>query len=120
MSSVDTITGKTKLTIIIHATVSKINFKTKGSEVKATGVQLSSPDGTEYTATLTSKGEVILAAGVVRTPQILELSGVGNSEILSSLGIDVVLDLPGVGENYEDQSVAFPIRTRKLTCMIAH
>ncbi|KAF8887052.1 GMC oxidoreductase-domain-containing protein [Mucidula mucida] len=80
----DTITGKTKLTIIIHATVSKINFKTKGSEVKATGVQLSSPDGTEYTATLTS---------------------VGNSEILSSLGIDVVLDLPGVGENYEDHTL---------------
>jgi choline dehydrogenase-like flavoprotein len=46
--------------------------------------------------------EVILCAGAVQTPQILELSGIGNSDLLGSLGIDVVQALAGVGENYQD------------------
>lgn len=75
--------------------------------MQATGVQVIAPDGTEYTASLKTAGQVILTAGVVRTPQILELSGIGNKDILSPLGIDVLVDLPGVGENYEDQYVCF-------------
>ena len=47
-------------------------------------------------------GEVILSAGGVQSPQLLELSGVGAPEHLASLGIDVVHALPGVGENYRD------------------
>ncbi|MCY4467073.1 MAG: choline dehydrogenase [Thiotrichales bacterium] len=47
-------------------------------------------------------GEVILSAGGVQSPQLLELSGVGSPEHLASLGIDVVHPLPGVGENYRD------------------
>ena len=47
-------------------------------------------------------GEVILSAGSVQSPQLLELSGVGAPEHLASLGIDVVHPLPGVGENYRD------------------
>lgn len=46
--------------------------------------------------------EVILCAGVIQSPQILELSGVGQPEVLRSAGIPVVLDLPGVGENFSD------------------
>lgn len=45
---------------------------------------------------------VILAAGAINTPQILQLSGVGNAEHLESVGVDVKLDLPGVGENLQD------------------
>ena len=47
-------------------------------------------------------GEIILAAGGVQSPQLLELSGVGAPAHLASLGIDVVHPLPGVGENYRD------------------
>jgi choline dehydrogenase len=47
-------------------------------------------------------GEVILCGGAINTPQTLQLSGVGNAEELRSLGIDVVHDLPGVGENMQD------------------
>ena len=47
-------------------------------------------------------GDVILSAGGVQSPQLLELSGVGQPEHLASLGIDVVHPLPGVGENYRD------------------
>ncbi len=46
--------------------------------------------------------EVILAAGAVKSPHLLELSGIGNPEILSPLGIPMVHALPGVGENYRD------------------
>jgi choline dehydrogenase len=46
--------------------------------------------------------EIILCGGAVNTPQLLQLSGVGNASELSELGIDVVADLPGVGENLQD------------------
>ena len=46
--------------------------------------------------------EVILCGGAINTPQILQISGVGNAHELSALGIDVVADLPGVGENLQD------------------
>jgi len=47
-------------------------------------------------------GEVILAAGALQSPQLLQLSGIGPGELLRSLGIGVVRDLPGVGENLQD------------------
>jgi len=47
-------------------------------------------------------GEVILCGGAINSPQILEVSGVGNADELRALGIDPVLDLPGVGENLQD------------------
>ncbi|MBU2534153.1 MAG: choline dehydrogenase [Alphaproteobacteria bacterium] len=50
--------------------------------------------------------EVIVAAGGVQSPQMLELSGIGQAERLSGLGIEVVHDLPGVGENYRDHVAA--------------
>lgn len=46
--------------------------------------------------------EVILSAGAIQTPQILELSGIGQAERLKALGIEVMLDAPGVGENLHD------------------
>lgn len=46
--------------------------------------------------------EVILAAGALQSPQLLQLSGVGRASLLQSLGIPVVKDLPGVGENLQD------------------
>ncbi|GAA3632392.1 choline dehydrogenase [Kineosporia mesophila] len=47
-------------------------------------------------------GEVVLAGGAINTPQLLQLSGIGNAAELGKLGIDVVADLPGVGENLQD------------------
>jgi choline dehydrogenase len=46
--------------------------------------------------------EVILAAGAVKSPHVLELSGIGQPELLRSLGLPVLHELPGVGENYRD------------------
>ena len=51
-------------------------------------------------------GEVILCAGAVQSPQLLELSGIGQPELLAQHGIEVVHPLPGVGENYQDHYVS--------------
>ncbi len=47
-------------------------------------------------------GEIILSGGAINSPQLLQLSGVGNASELDTLGIQVVHDLPGVGENLQD------------------
>ncbi|MCB1511210.1 MAG: choline dehydrogenase [Hyphomicrobiaceae bacterium] len=51
-------------------------------------------------------GEIIVSAGGVQSPQVLELSGIGQPTLLGSLGIDLVHPLPGVGENYRDHIAA--------------
>ncbi|KAI4129720.1 MAG: hypothetical protein LQ338_002104 [Usnochroma carphineum] len=50
----------------------------------------------------TAKKEVILCAGAIQSPQLLEVSGIGNSALLQSYNIEVVLDNPHVGENLQD------------------
>ena len=55
--------------------------------------------------TLAANQEVILCAGSVQSPQLLELSGIGQPELLRQHGIDVVQALPGVGENLQDHYI---------------
>lgn len=50
-----------------------------------------------------AKKEVIIAGGAFNTPQLLKLSGIGPANELKSLGIPIVVDLPGVGENLQDR-----------------
>lgn len=66
---------------------------------RATGVEYR--QGGE-TRTARAAREVILAAGAVQSPQLLQLSGVGRGADLQALGIPVVADIPGVGENLQD------------------
>lgn len=62
--------------------------------------------------------EVILSAGALHTPQILQLSGIGEKAHLSSLGIETVVDLPGVGSNYHDHLLLFTGQTGKRLLML--
>ena len=48
------------------------------------------------------QGEVVLCAGAVQSPHVLEISGIGQPELLRSFGVEPVHELPGVGENYRD------------------
>jgi choline dehydrogenase len=63
-------------------------------------------------------GEVILAAGAVQSPHLLELSGIGQPELLKSLGIEVKHALPGVGENYRDHYATRMAWRVKLPCTL--
>jgi choline dehydrogenase-like flavoprotein len=80
--------------------VAKVLFD---SNVKATGIQFlnSTSGGTIYTAHVNK--EVLLAAGTLQTPAILERSGIGGSPTLSKFNIKQLVDLPGVGLNLHDQ-----------------
>lgn len=84
------------LTILTNAWVSMINV----SGSKVTGVNVTLQDGTKHA--LRAKCETILCAGAVDTPRLMLLSGLGPKQQLSDLGIPVVADLPGVGENLLD------------------
>ena len=66
---------------------------------RCTGVEVWT--GHDY-ITVTAKQSVILSAGAIGTPQILQLSGIGPAELLTQHGIDPVIDLPGVGANLQD------------------
>ncbi|KAI5198035.1 glucose-methanol-choline oxidoreductase [Aureobasidium subglaciale] len=83
--------------------VTKINFS---RDKRAVSVDLISRE-TNKTDTIRADREVILAAGAARSPQILQLSGIGQKKILSGLGIKTVVDLPGVGMNFQDQPTIY-------------
>ena len=53
-------------------------------------------------AAAAARGEVILSAGAIGSPQLLQVSGIGPGDLLQACGIDVVQALPGVGENLQD------------------
>lgn len=81
------------LHLLLSTQVAKVNIN--GSSC-ATGVTLL--DGTVITA----NKEVILSAGSIQSPQLLELSGVGNATVLKAAGVKPLVSLPGVGENLQD------------------
>ncbi len=87
--------SRPNLTVRTRTLVTKILFEGQ----RAVGVQYRSGRGPVRTV---RAGEVVLSGGAINTPQLLQLSGVGNGSELSALGIDVVADLPGVGENLQD------------------
>ncbi|RDB27705.1 Pyranose dehydrogenase 3 [Hypsizygus marmoreus] len=92
------------LYVLTGAEATKILFANAtgvNASLIATGVEYGTPVNTMlYTASATR--EVILSAGSLKSPQVLELSGVGNRTILERLGITTLLDLPQVGENLQD------------------
>ena len=89
------------LTVQCRTLTTKILFEGKNPESssRAVGVEFSrSPGRSEKVYA----GEIICCGGAINSPQLLQLSGIGNADELKKLGIDVVHDLPGVGENMQD------------------
>ena len=88
------------LTVLTHAHVQRIRLQNMGLLKRATGVEFRlGPRGNQFAE---ARGEVILAAGAIGSPQILQLSGIGPGALLQYLGIHVEHDLPGVGQNLHD------------------
>ena len=69
---------------------------------RAVGVEYEHLWGRGRGRTTVRAGEVILCGGAINSPQLLQLSGVGPADLLRSAGVDVVHDLPGVGEHLQD------------------
>ncbi|MGY2199611.1 GMC family oxidoreductase [Pseudomonas gingeri] len=88
--------GRANLSIEHHALVERVLFD---DDLRATGIAI-----TQHGVARTFKAskEVILCAGAVDTPKILQLSGVGEQKLLSSHQIPVVKHLPAVGQNLQD------------------
>ncbi len=87
--------SRSNLTVTTEAQVTRLLFEGK----RVIGVAYIQ-NGVKQEAK--AAAEVILAGGTINSPQVLLLSGVGPAEELRELGIEVVLDLPGVGKNLQD------------------
>ncbi len=87
--------SRPNLTLRSGAHVTRIVFE-KG---RAVGIEFREGDKLQQAR---AEREVILAAGAIQSPQILQLSGVGPAALLRTHGIEVVADVPGVGENLQD------------------
>ncbi|KAH8425962.1 GMC family oxidoreductase [Aspergillus melleus] len=95
--------SRANVEIITGANVTRIRFDSAGNRT-ATGVEVQ----TEAQGTVIFKPtkEVIMAAGVLNNPKILELSGIGDTDRLQELGIPPLVHLPGVGENLSNHAIS--------------
>jgi choline dehydrogenase-like flavoprotein len=87
--------SRPNLTLMLNTNVVKLNFKGK----RCVGVKVMTDGAVKEIA---ADKEVILTAGAIHSPKLLMLSGVGEAKALRGLGIDVVENVPGVGENLQD------------------
>lgn len=84
------------LRVMPDTTVTRVNLEERDGAQAATGVTLS--DGNVIDAS----AEVILSAGSIQSPGLLENSGIGQKKILEAAGVEQLVELPGVGENLQD------------------
>jgi len=92
------VASRRNLTVVCRAFVTKILFE----GTRAVGVEFRPGGNSGGIPRLARGGEIILCGGAINTPQLLQLSGVGPAGLLRPLGVHVVADLPGVGENLQD------------------
>lgn len=97
-SFLNPVLSRPNLTVITHAHVKEINIENKS----ATGVDYFDLKKNKKLTTISAAKEVILSAGVINSPQILMLSGIGPASELAKHHIPLIHDLPGVGENLQD------------------
>ncbi len=93
--------GRPNFELWTGAQVRKLRLLQDDTGLRCSGVEVLTPHGVEQ-PWLNAGGEVILAAGAVGSPQLLQLSGLGPGALLQRLGLSVKADLPGVGANLQD------------------
>ncbi|KIJ22968.1 GMC oxidoreductase [Sphaerobolus stellatus SS14] len=99
--------NRQNLTVFTGAHVSKVLFadNASGEDLVATGVKFLLANDTSSRQVVHAKKEVVLCAGTIVSPQLLELSGIGRKEVLEAIGVEMKLELPGVGENVQDHQL---------------
>ena len=93
---------RSNLKIITNAYVQRINFEGK----KASGVEYVLGENLNK---IYANKEIILSAGSIGSPHILQVSGVGDGEKLTNIGIDIIKNLKGVGKNLQDHLMFRPV-----------
>jgi choline dehydrogenase-like flavoprotein len=102
---IDPISERTNLKIITRTTAQKIIFDEGKKPMKAVGVEITD-DATNKTSIVYAMKEVVLAAGAIQTPKLLQLSGVGPRSVLEAAGVKVKVELDAVGSNFQDHPYA--------------
>ncbi|KAF5355598.1 hypothetical protein D9757_012811 [Collybiopsis confluens] len=92
-----------RLVVLTGHRVNSLVTSKSASNVTAVGVIVQPASGGQILALNVSR-EVVITAGALYSPAILQHSGIGNATYLETLGIEPVLNLPGVGANYQDQA----------------
>lgn len=92
--------NRPNLTVLSNVLVEKVELNNSGQRPRATGVKIRRAD--KSSTIFKADQEVLLSAGAIGSPQILQLSGIGSSELLGSRNIPIRVDLRGVGENLQD------------------
>ncbi|VUC28895.1 unnamed protein product [Clonostachys rosea] len=98
------VSHRKNLDLLVRHYGSRIRFR----DNVVTGVEIVSRDDAQKSK-FVSSSQTILAAGTVNTPRILQLSGIGPKQLLDTLNIDVVMDAPGVGANFQDHPSFFMV-----------
>eukprot|EP00466_Bigelowiella_natans_P021328 jgi/Bigna1/45749/e_gw1.157.8.1 len=90
-----------RLKVLTHGTVKRVVFdETETQRPRATGIVLENSNG--KLIEIKASKEIILAAGAIGSPHLLQVSGIGDSEHLESIGVPLVKELKGVGKNLQD------------------
>ena len=92
--------NRPNLTVLSNVLVEKVELNNSGQRPRATGVKIRRAD--KSSTIFKADQEVLLSAGAIGSPQILQLSGIGSSELLGSRNVPMRVDLRGVGENLQD------------------
>jgi len=91
---------RSNLTVMTNAHAHRIETEQTENGLRATGAWIS--QGRDAPTLFCAQRETILAAGAVASPQLLQLSGIGDPRLIESLGGKLQIDLPGVGQNLQD------------------
>lgn len=98
------VADRTNLHLLVRHFGAMIEFQ--GNSTTASGVKVTSRDSKSDSRSIASSN-VVLATGAINTPRLLQISGIGPAKLLESLDIDVRVDAPGVGANFQDHPVMY-------------
>lgn len=118
----DPVANRSNLQVVTMHRVNEVLFDDKKH---ATGIRVwpRNENSSESSFIVNSRKEVIITSGALHSPQILQRSGIGPTEILQTANIPIVVDLPGVGMNLQDHPTgrsSFNCEFHELYDLVAH
>jgi choline dehydrogenase len=109
--------SRKNLFVLANHTVSRIQFEPKkgNQPLKAIGVEWYTTGNNTNKMTIKARQEVVVSSGAIGSPKLLEISGIGNKDIVTAAGVESLIDLPGVGSNMQDHVHAVTVATTNIT-----